>query len=249
MFILNLHIIACQIFQRELSYYISQSPNSISITWLPQGLHDTPNLLRNKINQTVAEIEEQKKQGLLKHVPEAIILGYGLCSNGVTEICAETIPIIIPRTDDCIALFLGSQSRYLELFNKYNGTYWLNNGWIETAFIPSKEMIEQRSMYYKEKYSEDNAAYLIEQDILWTKNYHYCGYITSPVYKSLKYPSYAKTIADEQQWEYIQVDGDMNLIEKLTSGQWDDEEFLICPPQHKVVASFDESKIKAVPII
>ena len=39
---MRIHIIACRVLTRELSYLISQSPHTVDVTWLPQGLHDTP---------------------------------------------------------------------------------------------------------------------------------------------------------------------------------------------------------------
>jgi hypothetical protein len=35
------------------------------------------------------------------------------------------------------------------------------------------------------------------------------------------------------------------LIEKICRGELDDAEFLTCPPQHKVVAAYDGSKMAA----
>ena len=134
---MRIHIIACRVLNRELSYYASQSPHIVDITWLPQGLHDTPAKLRMKVSETIDSLYEQWEKRELKHMPDVIVLGYGLCSNGVVGIQARDIPLVVPRTDDCIALFLGSQERYLRLFEEYNGTYWLNNGWIETAYIPA----------------------------------------------------------------------------------------------------------------
>jgi hypothetical protein len=134
---LHIHIIACQVFLRELSYYASQSDNIITFTWLTQGLHDTPELLRKSVAQAIEQLHEQCASKMRKHIPDVIALGYGLCSNGVVGLSGGSLPLIVPKTDDCIALFLGSQKRYLQLFEKYNGTYWLNNGWVENAFIPS----------------------------------------------------------------------------------------------------------------
>lgn len=140
---MRIHIIACRVLTRELSYLISQSPHTVDITWLPQGLHDTPEKLRALIADAIDGLYRQREQRMLKHFPDVIVLGYGLCSNGVVGLESRDIPLVIPRTDDCIALFLGSQERYLRLFEEYNGTYWLNNGWIETAYIPSLEMKEE----------------------------------------------------------------------------------------------------------
>ncbi|MDD2362835.1 MAG: DUF1638 domain-containing protein [Oscillospiraceae bacterium] len=245
---MRIHIIACRVFTRELSYYASRSPHVIDITWLPQGLHDTPEKLRRMLKDAIDDIYIQKEKQMLKHLPDYIVLGYGLCSNGVVGLESRDIPLVIPRTDDCIAVFLGSQKRYLDLFEKYNGTYWLNNGWIETAFIPSKEMFERRYNEYKELYGEENAEFLLEQDKLWTKNYNTCGYIDSSVYTCPDYPLLAEKIAKDRGWKYCRFDGDCRLIKAITQGTWTDEEFLICPKGHRIEAAYDESKISAVPI-
>ena len=109
------------------------------------------------------------------------MLGYGLCSNGVAGLKARGIPLVVPRTDDCIAIFLGSQRRYLEAFHRYPGTYWINNGWLEHGFVPTREALEERYARYVQDYGEDNAQFLMEQDGQWQKHYTTAGYIASPL--------------------------------------------------------------------
>jgi hypothetical protein len=109
-------------------------------------------------------------------------------------------------------------------------------------------MLEQRKQYYTEKYGEDNADFLYEQDMAWSKNYKYSGFIKSPVYHSDKYFKEAQTIAKNQHWDFFDVDGNVRLIQNLVDGVWNENEFLKCPVQHRIEASFDESKIKAVPV-
>ena len=245
---MRIHIIACRVFTRELSYYASMSPHTVDITWLPQGLHDTPARLRDMVVQTIDELYKQREQKLLKHFPDVIVLGYGLCSNGVVGIEARDIPIVVPRTDDCIALFLGSQQRYLRLFEEFGGTYWLNNGWIENAFIPSADMLAQRRREYVEQYGEDNADFLMEQDMLWAKNYRHMGYITSSVHKSQEHESLAREVAQQNGWQFREFEGDNRLLIDMVNGRWDEHEFLICPPDHRIEAAYDGGKITAIPI-
>ena len=245
---MHIHIIACRVLTRELGYYASQSPHSVDITWMPQGLHDTPHKLREMVSAAMEDIYNQLEMGFLKHKPDVIVLGYGLCSNGVVGLQSGDIPLVIPRTDDCIALFLGSQKRYLELFSAYSGTYWLNNGWVETAFIPSEDMLAEKKQMYAALYGEDNADFLMEQDMLWAHNYRTCGYITSPVYHDSRQTDIAKAVADYNHWQYREFPGDTRLIQKMVDGSWSAEEFLICPPHHRVEAAYDGSKICALPI-
>ena len=245
---MRIHIIACRVFSRELSYYAAQSRHTVDITWLPQGLHDTPDRLRTMLRQTLEDLYRQKEQRMLKHWPDVIALGYGLCSNGVIGVESRDIPLVVPRTDDCIAQFLGSQKRYMELFQDYNGTYWLNNGWIESAFVPSRENLETMRQEYAEMYGEENAEFLMEQDMLWARNYSACGFITSPVYHDPAYPELARRMAADNGWKYAVFAGDTRMLRMLTDGTWNEEEFCICPPYHRLEAAYDGSKIRAVPI-
>ena len=195
----------------------------------------------------IARLEEDSYM-YLRHFPDVIVLGYGLCSNGVVGLESRDIPLVIPRTDDCIALFLGSQERYLRLFEEYNGTYWLNNGWIETAYIPSLEMKEEMREDYIRRYGEENAEFLLEQDSLWIGNYNTCGYIGSPIYRNPGHPALARQVAAINGWKYAEFEGDIRLLRMMTEGTWTDEEFCICPPRHRVEAEYTGKKIQAVPL-
>ncbi len=128
---MRIHIVACRILTRELSFLAAQSTNQVDITWVGRGLHNTPEKLRSHLCDVVDGLYEQMENKELEHRPDYIVLGYGLCSNAVVGIHCRDIPIVIPRTDDCIALFMGSQERYLREFSEVNGAYWLNSGWIE----------------------------------------------------------------------------------------------------------------------
>lgn len=240
-------MIACRVFNRELSYFAALSKNVVQITWLPQGLHDTPELLRKMVIENVGKLHREMERDPLRPAPDAIVLGYGLCSNGVAGVRSYEIPIVVPRTDDCIGIFLGSEERYLRLFREYGGTYWLNNGWIESAFIPSREMLEKKRRQYERDYGGENADYLMEQDLKWSKSYKYCGYIDSPVYRCPENPETARRVAAHNGWQLVRFDGDMRLLQKMVDGDWNEEEFLICPPNHRIEATNGPDKLRAVP--
>ena len=56
-----------------------------------------------RLGEILASVDESKY--------EAILLGYGLCSNGLVGLTARSIPLVIP-VHDCITLFLGSKEQY-----------------------------------------------------------------------------------------------------------------------------------------
>jgi len=244
--LLYIHIIACQVFLRELCYCASQSENTITFTWLPQGLHDTPEVLRQSISEAIDGLNLQCGRKMRRYPPDAVALCYGLCSNGVVGLTGGEVPLVVPKTDDCIALFLGSQKRYRQLFDGHGGTFWLTDGWVENAFIPSARMLKDQYESYVRQFGKEDADYLQEVLTAWIKSYDRCAYISSSVRQSAASEREALEIAALHNWRFERFDGDMRLIRRLVDGDWN-EEFLICPPGHRIAASYDENKITAVP--
>ena len=236
---MRLAIIGCMVMNREISHLTAQSGNVVRVWWLQQGLHDTPDVLREELQHKIDEIEREN-QMLPAHLRmEAVVLAYGLCSNGVIGLHSRSLPVIVPRCDDCISLFLGSAERYRKLFRELPGIYWYNNGWIEQAFTPSRENYARQRAQYAEEYGEENADYLMECTNNWMGQYRHCGFITCPLGDRPDYESYARQAAKDFGWQFTRVEGDMAYL--------DDARFLTCPPHSCISAEYDERKFCAVP--
>ncbi len=243
---MRIALIACAVLQRELSYEIVQSNNIVRGFWLNQGLHDTPDLLRTQLQTEIDRIETMQLTASADKKWDAICLGYGLCSNGIIGLRSANIPLVIPRCDDCMSLFLGSAERYLQLFHQHSGIYWYSPGWIEHAFTPSVSSYEVRFQTYVEQYGEDNAAYLMEAEKEWIQNYQNCIYIHSPVYDNPAYERYAAQAAADFSWQLHHEAGNQHLFHHLLNGPWNEQEFLVVPPNSAVEAEFSGKKIQAV---
>jgi len=139
-------ILSCQVFQHWLENIIPQEWRS-RVTFFDYGLHATPKKLRLTIQQAIENIEQ----------PSLIVLGYGLCGNGLDNIQAGKHFLLIPRTDDCIAILLGSYQAYRAEMNKQSGTYYLSKGWLEAGTNPLEE-----SRGYELKYGAEKAAWLMD---------------------------------------------------------------------------------------
>ena len=83
--------------------------------FLDYGLHAAPKNLNKAVQESIDKIEQ----------PSLILLGYGLCDNGLNNIRSGKHTLIIPKADDCIAIFMGSRDKYLEVFSEKPGTYYL----------------------------------------------------------------------------------------------------------------------------
>ena len=118
-----LKVIACEIAVRELCHIAATSPSIVDFEFLTQGYHDTPAAGRVEIQKRIDAVPKGKF--------DAIVLGYGLCSNILTGLTTAHTPLIIPRAHDCITFFLGSKERYQEFFDANPGTYYYTSGWLE----------------------------------------------------------------------------------------------------------------------
>ena len=241
---MTLHIIACQVFYREVSFLASQSSCTTTITWMPQGMHNTPELLQKALQLEIEKLDQAYESGTLRQVPNALVLCYGLCSYGVAGLSSRHFPLALPRTDDCIGIFLGSQQRYLREFEKHPGSLWLTNGWFETDAVPAEKDPAAIRAKYAEEYGEEHAVFLLEQDQAWIFHYHACSYITSPAYrKNASFQERARALAQRNHWDFYTFNGDNSLLFRLLNGEFPEDEILLCPPGAKIFPSFDEKKV------
>ena len=120
---MRIAIIGCMVMNREISRLVSESRNTVRVWWLRQGLHDTPDILRTELQRALDEIERENSLLPENLRFEAVVLAYGLCSNGVLGLRSRSLPVVVPRCDDCISLFLGSADRYRQLFHDLPGVY------------------------------------------------------------------------------------------------------------------------------
>lgn len=230
------HLIACHVLWRELCHYASRSPHCFTFNFLKQGLHNTPELLREKVQQAVDEAPEEC---------DAILLGYGLCSNGVAGVRAGRKPLVVPKAHDCITLFLGSKERYREYFDAHPGTYWYTPGWVECSLQPGKDRYDLLRREYVEKYGEENADYLMELEQGWMREYNNAAYVDLGFMDAVRYKDYTRECAEWLGWKYDELEGDPRLVESFVGGAWAPDRFLIVEPGQTIVASHDSEVVKA----
>jgi hypothetical protein len=248
-------VIACEIAVRELYYAAARSRNLIDLEFLTQGYHDIPTTGRKEIQKRIDAVPGGKY--------DAILLGYGLCSNILTGLTSAHTPLVIPRAHDCITFFLGSKERYQECFNAKPGTYYYTSGWLECAkrrgnqgpiwggaSLPAGANAGFKAAYdeWVKKYGEDQANYLMEEMNRWTDSYTHGTLIEFDFVKHLKLKEQVEQICKERNWDYDEIPGDMRLLYQLVEGEWPEADFLVVPPGQKVIATNDEKVVGAAPI-
>ena len=221
---MRLQFIVCKVMQREAYFCAARSRNVVDVVLMEQGLHDEPQKLRSEVLKALDNICDIQGRPY-----DASLLGYGLCSNGVAGLSAR-IPIVVPRGHDCITLLLGSKDRYQEYFDSHRGVYWYSAGWIESGKQPSQERYDQLLRQYTQKYGEDNARYLMEVEQGWIGQYNWATFIDWGLGSSDQCRDYTKRCAEFLHWNYDELKGSPDLMQKLVDGRWDDGEFLVVKP-------------------
>ncbi|MGQ9731971.1 MAG: DUF1638 domain-containing protein [Candidatus Zipacnadales bacterium] len=237
-------LIACEIILREAAYRAALSPHVIDLHFLTKGLHDNPDTLRERVQATIDELDP------LPH--DAVLLGYCLCSNGTVGLQARSVPLVVPRAHDCITLFLGSKEAYARRHAEKPGTYYYTPGWIERDAAHTERRpadgagLDQSYEALVAKYGEDNARYLIEFQNQWIHNYTTAAYIRTELGHRPDVEAEARRAAESHGWEFECLEGSDRLIRALIDGEWDEHDFLIVPPGHRIAATYDARVLTTV---
>lgn len=176
-------------------------PAGTAVTYLEITLHNTPKKLAAALQQEIDAIAQ----------PSNILIGYGLCGNGLVGVKSGPHTLIIPRTHDCVAIFLGSHQRYVERFFANPNTYYLTRGWLEAKDEPLQDYLD-----YVRDYDEETADYLVEMKYRHYRRLCMVGYSQQELEECRPM---AKRVAEfcAQRWnmQYEEVIGSTALLEAL----------------------------------
>jgi len=238
---LRLRVIACSSLKPELELLAATAKTEITVRHLEMGLHQ----------RSAAALREALQSEIDEADADAVAIGYGLCNRGVVGLEARSVPVVLPRAHDCIAMLLGT-ARYLAQLEERPGTYFQSAGWLENAeasirqpeftFGPNSNVTRERLI---ERYGEDNADYLLGQFYTFTLHYERLAYIATGA--SLRWEAAARATAVKHKWKFVRLEGDLGWLKRLVDGEWAGEEFLTLRPGERVALTHDERLIGAEP--
>jgi hypothetical protein len=202
-------VLACATVLEELRPLM---PEDMDFEVFDFGLHTHPGGLRDALQAAVDEAGTTH---------DVVLLGYGLCSMAVVGLRANGCTIVVPRADDCIAIYLGSQESYRARSREEPGSYYLTKGWIEAG----DTILDERNRMV-EKYGEERADRMMS---LMLRNYRRVVYIDTGHSDQEPYRREAKAVAEHFGLEYHEIPGTRRLLIKLLTGPWDDD-FVVAEP-------------------
>ncbi|MFP3859426.1 MAG: DUF1638 domain-containing protein [Bacteroidales bacterium] len=210
-------VIACRSIKPELER-MKEGEENLKVKYLPQNLHRTPDKLREMLQNVINKFEKES---------DIMVLGYGLCSNGIVGVRAPQQGLYIPRTHDCIAFYLGSRENYKNIFGKHPGTYHLTKSWIDNKKDPLG-LVENE---YTERVGRELAEETMKAEI---KNYEFISYVNTNVGDDEKYRKRARENADFFNKKFIEYNGSADYFKKIIYGPYDTQDFVFVKPNDKV---------------
>ncbi len=214
-------IIACKVMQSLMKPHLDSASDA---TFMDYGLHRTPALMTPALQAEIDRLDE----------PCTILVGYGLCGNGLAGLKSGRHTLIIPRADDCITLLLGSYRRYKQEFDAEPGTYYLTKGWLESGSNPLQEYQELLA-----KYDRETADWITDEEY---RNYKRLVLVAPDAAELDAYREQALEVAAycASRWGFAYEEriGSRDFIDQLvTQGPGlvaSTEDFLVIPPGGEV---------------
>ncbi len=190
-------------------------PEAVSYQKLELGLHAYPDRLRASLQAAIDAADP---------AADTILLGYGLCSRATAGLKSARHTLVIPRVDDCIAIFLGSATEYDRQHQTEPGSLYLTKGWIDAGapFNGHDELVQR---WGREK------AEMIQARML--KNYTRLVFIRTGNGDTNLYRQRSQEAAARLKLRYEEIAGSGDLISRMVAGPWDGD-FVVVPPGREI---------------
>jgi hypothetical protein len=202
-------VVACRVMEPELRQVLAEGGERVEILYLDQALHRTPTKMLGQLQEKIDQVARTASR---------IVLGYGLCSNGVVGVEARQQGLLIPRCHDCIALFLGSPERYNDIFREKPGTYYLTPGWIAEKKDPLGILEENEA-----RFGRETALWVMEEEF---KHYTHISLIDTGIGDMAPLRARAMENAAFLKKQYEEIPGSLDYFRELVHGPYTEEKFL-----------------------
>ena len=240
-------LLSCNVFRRELLVVLGRTLNLVDPDFLELGLHEKPGALNEAVQSRIDAASEVIFPGRARY--DAILLGYGLCGNGIAGVEARSLPLVIPRAHDCCTVLLGSRADFLSRFGDNLSASWSSVGCIEggDSYFRVSEFgrTSESDLEYAqlvEKYGEENAAYardILSQDSSETE----LRFIEIPETAGLGYAELMRNKALGEGRDFVLIPGSLRLLEGLVAGGWDEAEYLVVRPGERIEPVYDHERV------
>ena len=210
----NAVIITCSSLEKYVSAAQESQGTSIPVIHLDKQLHVEPDRMKTAMAEAI--------EGLPPQV-ETVLIATGFCGGVWDHVCFDK-RVVIPRVDDCVSMLLTKDDVYCAN-RKEIGHMYLYDDRPEDfmAFGLMRDLSREGTDY----------ARLDEETLfhMYFDNYHTLDIIDTGLNNCYDedYVAAAQESADRINAGLDYVEGSNRILEKLVSGQWD-EQFIVAEP-------------------
>lgn len=209
-------IVACKTLMDEITLAKKNTGCAFPEEYIESGLHERP----KKLAETVQDLLDSIKA-------DRVLLCLGQCGNAMIGIKAGDYEMILPKTDDCLSLLIGSAKKKNSIALE-DKAFFLTEGWLrgESTIMSQYERSVKR-------YGEETALSILE---MMYEHYDTLGLLdtgTGPIDNLYAQTEGVTKLLGLERKTYT---GSVSYIEKLLTGPWDDD-FIIKKPFEEILAS------------
>lgn len=209
-----LRVVACEVMADELK--MAAHGLELELCFVDQGLHRTPERMRRVIQEKINQAGARP-----------VVLGYGLCSNGLVGVRAGEGGLYVPRCHDCIALFMGSAETFARRFRERPGTYYLTPGWVTCRKDPLSILREE----YVPRLGLKNADWAMREEL---KHYTHISLIVTGVGDMAATRRRTLENCEYFSKQYEEITGSLDLLRLLLSRPTDSRQIIKLDPGQRI---------------
>lgn len=212
---MSIGILACG----ALVPYVRAAQNVVKVDYpiveIDRNYHDRPNILRRMLEDAIAKFPEEV---------DTILAAMGACGNCWSNLSCKC-RLVIPRMDDCVTILLHTDDEWHPNLKKAGHFYQIDE---------ENEHFRPVSIYHSlcEKYGNRRAKLICDR--------MFDSYTNVDIVDTGVFDCHAEDYVEKIQKDadFIQVplgfvEGSNRVLEKLVSGDWDDQ-FLIVEPEQEI---------------
>ena len=213
------NIVACETIRDEVTAALGRLGLDCPVVWLEGGLHNSPDRLRARLAEVLAEAD-----GLC----ERLLMTLGYCGGGVSGLKTGAYVTVLPLADDCLSLLLGS--RAARRASALAPTYYLTAGWLrhENNVVSEYERLAAR----KGQAGADRITGMM------LRHYRRFGLVDTGVYDLGRVAGRVAPLAERLGMSVENLPGDASWLNRLFAGPHESGDFLVLPPHTEL--AFDQ---------
>ncbi len=213
---MNVMLVACNTIEDEINAAQKRLGLNYPVIWVEGGLHDWINKLRDRVQEVFEEAD-----GKCDH----LIFALGYCGGGVSEVTTGNYTTILPLTDDCISVLLGSLDERIRTSKPV--TFYLTDSWMRHE----NNVVDDNNRLIA-KFGEAKAC-KIQKSVF--NHYERFAFVDTGTYDLDAAKKKIEPLSESVGLRVESLPGSSAWLDKLLTGPWDDSsQFLVVPPNSDI---------------